>query len=81
MGPLFYGVAEAATAYLVTKITDPPPPPSHSKGFSETQVTWKNKHEFLDLSLENLDRLNIVDRLMEHEGSVGHTEYPTKKFA
>lgn len=56
-----YGVAEAATAYLITKITDPPPPPKESEGFAETQVTWKNKHEFLRLSLENIDKLNVVD--------------------
>ena len=81
MGPLFYGVAEAATAYLITKITDPPPPPSHSHGFSETQVTWKNKHEFLHLSLENLDKLNIAERFAEHDPTAYAAEYPVRKFA
>lgn len=54
-----YGVAEASTAYLVTKITDPPPPPAESADFAESQVTWKNKHDFLRLSLDNLDKLNV----------------------
>lgn len=60
IGQLMYGVAEAATAYLITKITDPPPPPEESEGFPETQVTWKNKHGFLHLSLDNLDQPNIA---------------------
>ncbi|KAJ5094668.1 hypothetical protein N7456_010529 [Penicillium angulare] len=60
IGVLMYGVAEASTAYLVTKITDPPPSPAESEGFAESQVTWKNKHDFLRLSLENIDKLNVV---------------------
>ncbi|KGO77402.1 hypothetical protein PITC_047750 [Penicillium italicum] len=59
IGVLMYGVAEASTAYLVTKITDPPPPPAESANFAESQVTWKNKHDFLRLSLDNLDKLNV----------------------
>ena len=55
LGVLIYGIAEASTAYLITKITDPPPPPSHSQGFAASQLEWKNKHEFLKLSLSNLD--------------------------
>lgn len=58
IGVLMYGIAEASTAYLVTKITDPPPSPVESAGFAETQVVWKNKHEFLHLSLDRLDELN-----------------------
>ncbi|RDW72276.1 transmembrane protein UsgS [Aspergillus mulundensis] len=60
IGVLMYGVAEASTAYLVTKITDPPPSPAESEGFAETQVTWKNKHDFLGLSLDNIDKLNVA---------------------
>lgn len=60
IGVLMYGVAEASTAYLITKITDPPPSPVESEGFAESQVTWKNKHEFLRLPLDNLDKLNAV---------------------
>lgn len=62
-----YGIAQASTAYLITKITDPPPPPAYSSGFVESQVRWKNKHEFLKLSLDNLDKYN-VDR-SEDQGS------------
>jgi hypothetical protein len=55
LGVLIYGIAEASTAYLITKITDPPPNPAHSEGFAESQQKWKNKHEFLKLHLSNLD--------------------------
>jgi hypothetical protein len=48
-------VAEASTAYLITKVTDPPPPPSESAGFAETQTQWRNKSQFLRLPLANLD--------------------------
>ncbi|KAJ5994198.1 hypothetical protein N7451_009922 [Penicillium sp. IBT 35674x] len=59
IGVVMYGVAEASTAYLVTKITDPPPPPAESEGFAESQVTWKNKHDFLRLPLDHIDKLNV----------------------
>ncbi|GAW24778.1 hypothetical protein ANO14919_143720 [Xylariales sp. No.14919] len=59
LGVLIYGVAEASTAYLITKITDPPPPPhataQEQEQFLASQQVWRNKHEFLDLSLANLD--------------------------
>jgi len=61
LGVLIYGIAEASTAYLITKITDPPPIPANSEGFAESQERWTNKHEFLSLNLENLDA---------HEGHV-----------
>ncbi|KKK17002.1 hypothetical protein P175DRAFT_0498312 [Aspergillus ochraceoroseus IBT 24754] len=77
IGVLMYGVAQASTAYLVTKITDPPPHPTASDGFAETQVTWKNKHEFLKLSLDNLDKLNTAP--LEQEGSKT-TDLPGRKF-
>jgi hypothetical protein len=47
------------TAYLITKITDPPPDPAHSDGFAESQQQWKNKHAFLKLDLSHLDAPNI----------------------
>lgn len=59
MGVLIYGVAEASTAYLITKITDPPPPPTDSDQFAESQTRWTNKHEFLRLPLANLDAHNV----------------------
>ncbi|KAI0857554.1 transmembrane protein UsgS [Xylaria cubensis] len=59
LGVLIYGIAEASTAYLITKITDPPPPASattqQQQQFVQSQQVWRNKHEFLDLSLANLD--------------------------
>lgn len=55
LGVLIYGIAEASTAYLITKITDPPPPPSQSEGFAASQQEWRNKHEFLNLKLLDLD--------------------------
>lgn len=58
LGVLIYGIAEASTAYLITKITDPPPPPAQAENFAESQVTWKNKQEFLRLPLIDLDANN-----------------------
>lgn len=62
LGVLIYGIAEASTAYLITKITDPPPPPNESSGFASSQQQWTNKHEFLSLSLTNLDALQVKRR-------------------
>ncbi|MCJ1351708.1 MAG: hypothetical protein MMC33_001692 [Icmadophila ericetorum] len=59
LGVLIYGIAEASTAYLITKVTDPPPPPTESEKFAESQIRWTNKREFLHLPLANLDAHNI----------------------
>jgi hypothetical protein len=59
VGVLVYGIAEASTAYLITKITEPPPPPVDAPAFREKDVHWENKHEFLDLPLAKLDKFNI----------------------
>ncbi|KAI0475036.1 formamidase [Xylariaceae sp. FL0804] len=68
VGVLVYGIAEASTAYLVTKITDPPPPArapeAEMERFVAGQQDWDNKHEFLSLSLANLDA---------HHGAGGKT--------
>ncbi|KAJ5572598.1 hypothetical protein N7450_009582 [Penicillium hetheringtonii] len=77
IGVLMYGVAEASTAYLVTKITDPPPAPAESEGFAESQVTWKNKHDFLRLSLDNIDSLNVANDEKEADEQ---PRSPGKKF-
>ncbi|SPQ25820.1 defb24d9-bced-4526-bf07-28dfa70e7551 [Thermothielavioides terrestris] len=58
LGVLIYGIAEASTAYLITKVSDPPPPPSQSQGFAASQTEWRNKQKFLSLSLWNLDALH-----------------------
>ncbi|KAL2132864.1 hypothetical protein VTI74DRAFT_3210 [Chaetomium olivicolor] len=55
LGVLIYGIAEASTAYLITKVSDPPPPPSESEGFAASQAEWRNKQKFLSLSMWNLD--------------------------
>lgn len=58
LGVLIYGIAEASTAYLITKITEPPPPPGENQAFIESEVRWKNKHLFLNLPLDRLDEFN-----------------------
>jgi hypothetical protein len=58
-GVLIYGIAEASTAYLITKITEPPPPPGDNKEFIESEVRWKNKHLFLNLPMDRLDEFNV----------------------
>ena len=62
LGVLIYGIAEASTAYLITKITDPPPSPADAEKFAESQVRWTNKHQFLSLPLANLDVYNAETR-------------------
>ncbi|KAK0384212.1 hypothetical protein NLU13_8300 [Sarocladium strictum] len=59
LGVLIYGIAEASTAYLITKITDPPPPPAEMDKFTESQQLWRNKHEFLNLSLGSIDTVHF----------------------
>ncbi|MCJ1287674.1 hypothetical protein MMC26_007026 [Xylographa opegraphella] len=59
LGVLIYGIAEASTAFLITKITDPPPPPAYSEQFTESQVRWTNKHEFLHLPISHIDAQNM----------------------
>ena len=49
---------QQSTAYLITKVSDPPPPPSESQGFAQSQTEWRNKQKFLSLSLGNLDALH-----------------------
>lgn len=80
MGVLIYGIAEASTAFLITKITDPPPPPAYSEKFAESQVRWTNKHEFLRLPLANLDEHNIISNKRK-QNPVRTGELPGKKFS
>jgi hypothetical protein len=77
VGVLIYGIAEASTAYLVTKITDPPPPPAESAGFAEKQVHWQNKHEFMSLPLAALDALNAKEEKVKKISD----EYPSQQFS
>ena len=77
VGVLVYGIAEASTAYLITKITDPPPPASERHSFAEGQVTWKNKNKFLTLPLANLDDHNVDSGQSDIVGSL--PDVPRKK--
>lgn len=58
LGVLIYGIAEASTAYLITKITEPPPSPAEAEEFKKRDVRWENKHDFLSLPLDALDKFN-----------------------
>lgn len=72
LGVLVYGIAEASTAYLITKITDPPPAP----GQGQIEVHWHNKHEFVRLPLDKLDALNIKGANLKPQS----TELKGKQF-
>ncbi|KAJ8102500.1 hypothetical protein POJ06DRAFT_244829 [Lipomyces tetrasporus] len=48
VGVLLYGIAEASTAYLVTKISDPPPPPTKVLDWTETQTEWSRRKRMID---------------------------------
>ncbi|KAL8693977.1 MAG: hypothetical protein Q9218_001275 [Villophora microphyllina] len=80
LGVLIYGIAEASTAYLITKVTDPPPSPAYSEKFAESQVRWTNKHEFLRLPLANLDAHNTATNNRE-ENPIQAGDLPSKKFS
>ncbi|KAK4136159.1 hypothetical protein BT67DRAFT_448430 [Trichocladium antarcticum] len=71
LGVLVYGIAEASTAYLITKISDPPPPPAGSEGFAASQTEWRNKQKFLSLSLGNLDTLHDKPPPARNMGKTG----------
>lgn len=55
VGVLIYGIAEASTAYLITKITDPPPPPELAAEFAANQQVWHNEHQFLSSPFLTID--------------------------
>ncbi|KAE8374285.1 hypothetical protein BDV26DRAFT_47014 [Aspergillus bertholletiae] len=81
IGVLMYGIAQASTAYLITKITDSPPVPAESEGFAESQVTWKNKHDFLQLSLDNIDNINLAAQKKKDGGKADESDALRRKFA
>ncbi|KAF2200822.1 hypothetical protein GQ43DRAFT_57446 [Delitschia confertaspora ATCC 74209] len=78
VGVLVYGIAEASTAYLITKITEPPPEPIKLEEFKETSVRWKNKHDFLSLPLNLLDNLNVDQNEAKYQSDVRQT--PRKMY-
>jgi hypothetical protein len=79
VGVLIYGLAEASTAYLITKITDPPPAPSEVEEFKKEDVHWKNKHEFLNLPWQDMDAYNITMAKDNYRSEVRQT--PRKTFS
>jgi hypothetical protein len=83
VGVLIYGIAEASTAYLITKITDPPPPPAEAKEYAESQIKWTNKHEFMSLPLTLLDAVNtdVADPSNPSKGGGPSTELPEKQYS
>ena len=81
LGVLIYGIAEASTAYLITKITEPPPPPTEAPTYIESEVRWKNKHKFLDLPLDKLDEFNAkLTETDEERARRRASEISGKKF-
>lgn len=58
VGVLIYGIGEASCAYLITKVTDPPPP--HSEWKQEAQDPhWTHKRAFLDSMGTKSEKLHI----------------------
>lgn len=80
VGVLVYGIAEASTAYLITKVTEPPPSPLEAKQFKETSIRWKNKHEFLSVPLHLLDQHNI-EMYGSEQGTPNVPRVPRKTFS
>ncbi|KAF2232400.1 transmembrane protein UsgS [Viridothelium virens] len=81
LGVLIYGVAEASTAFLITKITEPPPPPSEAEQYRQRSIRWENKHEFLALPLANLDAHNVSTTASGTDPTKSPTEMGGKKFS
>lgn len=79
VGVLIYGLAEASTAYLITKITEPPPPPTEAEKFKTDSIRWKNKHEFLNLPWQHMDKHNIAQHKPAFQSEVRQT--PRKMFS
>ena len=79
VGVLIYGLAEASTAYLITKITEPPLPPNEAEKFKEESLRWKNKHEFLNLPWQDMDAYNVTMAKDNYRSEVRQT--PRKTFS
>lgn len=47
VGVLVYGFAEASSAYLITKVSDPPPPPAKLHTWTEGQTIWTSDKKVL----------------------------------
>jgi hypothetical protein len=57
-------------AYVITTITDPPPPQDTPKTdeFLNTQIEWKNKERFLALPILKLDQIHVTPVRLPPEG-------------
>lgn len=75
IGVLIYGIAEASTAYLITKITEPPPPPAEAEAFKRKDIRWVNKQRFLQLPLEAIDKYNATLKEAKQDEDVGSTPH------
>ena len=80
LGVLIYGIAEASTAYLITKITEPPLPPSEAEQYRQNSIRWENKHEFLTLPLANLDAHNVSSDASNMDPTTAPQELKGKRF-
>ena len=78
-GVLIYGLAEASTAYLITKITEPPLPPSEAENYKQESLRWKNKHEFLSLPWQEMDAFNI--KMVKDNFRSDVRQIPRKSFS
>jgi hypothetical protein len=79
VGVLIYGIAEASTAYLITKITEPPPAPTEVEAFKETSIKWKNKQKFLSMPWPMLDTYSGAVAAPTHRSDV--QQMPRKEFS
>ncbi|KAL5120970.1 hypothetical protein ACEQ8H_001158 [Pleosporales sp. CAS-2024a] len=79
VGVLIYGLAEASTAYLITKVTEPPPPPAEGEKFKQDSLRWKNKHDFLAVPWHSMDALNVAMHKPTQDSPVRQT--PRKTFS
>ncbi|KAI5298831.1 hypothetical protein KEM56_003752 [Ascosphaera pollenicola] len=96
IGILMYGIAEASTAYLITKITDPPPPPpadvlhqgnpgqasTVEAEFTESQTKWHNKKACLSLPVDKMDLHNAA-AMAQSVAKSRHehaSQFTTKRF-
>lgn len=53
LGILIYGFSEASSAYLLTKISDPPPPPAQIFSWTEHQKLWTVQEDDLAARMVN----------------------------
>ncbi|KAI0394471.1 formamidase [Xylariaceae sp. FL0594] len=80
LGVLIYGIAEASTAYLITKITDPPPAPGataeQQEQYLTSQQTWRNKHDKMGkTAIRTVGKVSL-DKPASEQGNVHNRWHP-----